>query len=339
MMNLADELYRLCNAPTVPGDEQFGGAYALGLLRQFMPADYDSTGSIIGENNGEGNGIILEAHLDTIGMIVTGVEDNGFVHADKCGGVDIRTLAAHDVLIHGKETVHGVITSIPPHLSKDSKIAADFTELMIDTGLTDGRAKEIISLGDRITFKAQYARLLGENLCGAYFDNNAGICAVLRCLEILRERGCNKKIYVVFSSQEETGGTGARAFGFRCPAPECICVDVTFAKTKDTPKSIIATLGGGTMIGVAPALDNRMTNILKATARNKGIPFGLEVMGGGTGTDADKLAVSREGKRTALLSIPIKNMHTPVEVVSLDDIQSTALLMADYIMYSGGGKV
>ena len=300
-----------------------------------MPARVDALGNIIGENNGTGRNILLDAHLDCIGMVVTKIEDGGFLRVDRCGGVDIRTLAAHDVEIHGKETVYGVVTSTPPHLANDGGNAADFDTLMIDTGLGE-KAKDIISPGDRVTFRTPYRELLGGNVSGAYFDDKAGVCAILRCLEILKENKCNKKVSVLFSAQEETGSSGAMAAGFNTDAQEFISVDVSFAKTASTPKSITATLGGGTMIGIAPVLNNGMYSVLQMIAKQQKIPYQLEVMGGGTGTNADKIAVSRGGKRAALLSIPLKNMHTPVEVVNLEDIEATAQLMAYYIMNNGG---
>ena len=338
-MDIKKILSALCRASSTAGDEQFTAPFAMTLLGEFMPARVDALGSVIGENDGEGENILLDAHLDSIGMVVTKIEDGGFIRVDRCGGVDIRTLAAHDVQIHGRETVFGVVTSTPPHLAADSKKAAGFDEIMIDTGLADGRAKELISLGDRVTFRTPYRELIGDNLSGAYFDDKAGVCAILRCLEILRENGCNKKVSVLFSSQEETGSAGATAAGFNSEAAECISVDVSFAKTKDTPQSITASLGGGTLIGVAPALNHGMSVRLEAIAKQAKIPYQLEIMGGSTGTTADRLAVSRGGKRAALLSIPIKNMHTPVEVVNVSDIEATAQLMAKYIMNRGGVRI
>ncbi|MCQ2479795.1 MAG: M20/M25/M40 family metallo-hydrolase [Clostridia bacterium] len=335
-MNIKNTLFSLCSASSASGDEIFTAPLAMKLLSEFMPAHIDAMGNVVGENDGEGEDILLDAHLDTIGMVVTGIEDDGFLHVDKCGGVDLRTLPAHDVAIHGKKTVYGVVTSTPPHLSKDPKEASGFDMLMVDTGLTSGKAKEIISLGDRVTFATAYRELLEGNLSGAYFDDKAGVVAILRCLEILKENNCKEKVSVLFSAQEETGSSGAIAAGFNSDATECICVDVSFAKSKGTPESVTASLGGGTMIGIAPALNYGMANSLKSIAAQEKIPFQLEIMGGKTGTNSDYIAVSKGGKRTALLSIPLKNMHTPVEVVNVNDIESTAQLMARYIMNKGG---
>lgn len=338
-MDIKNTLFALCRASSTGGDESFTAPKIIELLEEYMPAEADALGNITGENNGEGENILLTAHLDSIGMIVTGIEKNGFIRVDKCGGVDIRTLAAHDVTIHGRESVFGVVTSTPPHLAKDNKSAADFDEMLIDTGIADDKINDIISLGDRVTFRTPYNEMQGNNLSGAYFDDKAGICAILRCLEILKENNCKKKVSVLFATREETGSAGAIAGGFNTDAEKCIAVDVSFAKAKNTPGIITATLGGGTMIGIAPALDNGMSSALKAIAKQNNILYQTEIMGGATGTDADRIAVSKGGKRTALLSIPLKNMHTPVEIVNLDDIESTANLMAQYIMNNGGIRI
>lgn len=338
-MDIKTTLIKLCKASSTSGDEGFTTPTALELLNEYMPAKVDYLGNVIGENDGEGENILLNAHLDSIGMIVTKIEEKGFIRVDKCGGVDLRTLAGHDVTIHGKKFVYGVITSTPPHLSKDTGIAADFDEMLIDTGLSDNEIHNFISIGDRVTFRTTYNEMLNNNLSGAYFDDKSGVCAVLRCLEILKENNCNKKVSVLFSTMEETGASGAMAGGFNSNAAKCIAVDVSFAKTSETPKHITATLGGGTMIGIAPILDNGMSSALKEIAQQENIPYQLEIMSGSTGTDADKIAVSKSGKKTALLSIPLKNMHTPVEVVNLNDIEATAHLMAQYIMNNGGVRI
>lgn len=338
-MNIKNTLFALCMAASSAGDEERTSACVLEMLKEFMPARADGNGNIIGENSGEGKNILLTAHLDTIGMVVTKIEENGFLRVDKCGGVDIRTLAAHDVVIHGSKDVYGVVTSTPPHLAKDGKTAADFDEMLIDTGIPDNEINDIIKIGDRVSFLTSYNQMLGDNVSGAYFDNNAGVCSILRCLEILRERGCNRKVTVLFAAQEETGHSGAVSFGFECDAEECIVVDVSFAKDSGTPKNITASLGGGVMIGTAPVLNRGMSCTLLDIAKQEKIPYQQEIMGGATGTDSEALAVSRGGKRTALLSVPLRNMHTPVEVVNLKDIESTAQLMAQYVINSGGVRL
>ncbi len=338
-MDIKETLFALCRASSTAGDEDFTAPTVMKMLNEYMPAQQDAMGNITGTQKGDGENILLSAHMDSIGMIVTELEKSGFLRVDKCGGVDIRTLAGQDVTVLGKRNVYGVITSTPPHLAKDSENAAGFDEMLVDTGISDERINDIVSLGDRVVFRTQYNSMQNGNVSGAYFDDKAGVCAVLRCLEILREKDCRKKVSVLFSTQEETGSSGAAAGGFGSDAAKCICIDVSFAKAKGTPESVTARLGAGAMIGVAPVLDNGMSSQLMAVAKQRKIPYQTEIMGGSTGTDADKVAVSRGGIKTALISVPLKNMHTPVEVVNLDDIESAAQLMAHYVISNGGVRL
>lgn len=336
-MNIKETLIELAKASSAPGQEYSVAPLAEKKLSQYMPVTTDNLGNVVGHKAGEGKHFLLDAHLDSIGMIVTAVEENGFLRVDKCGGIDIRTIAARDVIVHGREDLFGIVTSVPPHLaSGDGKKAAGFDEIMIDTGIDGDRIFSLVSPGDRVTLKAQYCEMANGTLSGAYFDNKAGVCAVLRCLEILKEADCKNEITVLFSAQEEAGLVGATAGGFNCDADECICVDVSFAKTNATPKSITASLGEGTMIGFAPVLNYEMSRQLEALAKENNIPYQLEIMSSSTGTNADVIAVSAKGKKTALLSFPLKNMHTAVEVIDPDDIEATAQLMAKYILTHGG---
>ena len=335
--SVKDLLFSLCSGASASGCEYLFADETIKLLGGFMPCGVDKSGNIIGHRDGSGTHFLLDAHFDVISLIVTGVEKNGFLRFDKCGGIDVRTLCAQDVIVHGKEELYGVVTSTPPHLMKsDGKSAPGVDEILIDTGIDGDRIFDLVSPGDRVTFKAPYRSLIGSNVSGAYFDNRSGVCAVLKCLEILKENGCDNELSVVFSSQEETGRSGAYAAGYNIDAEKCICVDVSFAKSESTPKNISAVTGGGTMIGIAPILDYQMSREMQTIAKKEGIPYQLEVMADSTGTNADMLAVSSGGKKTALLSIPLKNMHTCSELLCLDDIEATARLMAAYIMNCGG---
>ncbi len=336
---IKETLFTLAESSHAPGQEYSTAPVAKEMLLKYMPVSTDNLGNIIGQKDGKGTHFLLDAHLDSIGMIVTAVEKNGFLRVDKCGGLDIRTISAHDVIVHGKEDLYGVVTSTPPHLvSGDSKKASGFDELMIDTGIDGDRIFSLVSPGDRVTLKTPYNEMSNGVVSGAYFDNKAGVCAILRCLEILEQKNCNNKLTVLFSAQEEAGLVGAKAGGFNCDAEKCICVDVSFAKTSQTPKNITASLGAGTMIGFAPILDYEMSRELENLAKEKNIPYQLEIMSSSTGTNSDVLAVSKGGKKTALLSVPIKNMHTGVETLNPCDIEYTAQLMAEYILSFGGAE-
>ena len=331
-------LKELCGAGGVSGAESDAAETAARLLNKFMPAETDALGSVRG-SIGEGKPhILLDAHLDRIGLIVTAVDSDGFLKVAKCGGADIRVLAAAGVTVHGREKLSGVITSTPPHLSKpeDSGKAKGFDDISVDIGMRREEASKLVSPGDRITFNGNYENLLGSRVCSPAIDDRAGIAAILRCLELLDGKKLDCTLSVLFSVQEETTGSGAQTGAFSAQAEEAIAVDVSFASAPGISREKYASLGGGTMVGYAPSLDYEMSRRLSELAQEKGISCQTEVMGGRTGTNCDQIQTSGRGVKTALLSIPLRNMHTAAEVCDLADIESTARLLAEYISERGG---
>ncbi|MBQ3007882.1 MAG: M20/M25/M40 family metallo-hydrolase [Clostridia bacterium] len=333
-------LEKLCSAKGVSGAENGAADVAAELLGRYMPVKIDPLGSVTG-TTGEGDvHILLDAHLDQIGLIVTAVDETGFLKVARCGGADIRVLAAAEVTVHGKEDIFGVITSTPPHLSKpeDSSKAKGFDEIAVDIGMKREDAIKIVSPGDRITFNGGFSKLLGNRVASPSIDDRAGVAAILRCLEMLEGKELNCRLSVMFSVQEETGGSGAQTGAFSAAADEAIAVDVSFAAAPGISGEKYASLGGGTMTGYAPSLDYEMSRRLSDIAEKKNIPAQPEVMGGKTGTNCDEIQISGRGVKTALLSIPLRNMHTAVEVCDLEDIENTAKLMAEYILERGGAN-
>lgn len=331
-------LQKLCAAEGVSGAEKEAANVAAELLKKYMPVEISPLGSVMGSTGSGTPHILLDAHLDQIGLVVTAIDNDGFLKVTKCGGADIRVLAAATVTVHGKENIFGVITSTPPHLSKAEDInkAKGFDEIAVDIGMTKEQAEKIVSPGDRITFNGDYLNLLGNRVACKSIDDRAGIAAILRCLEILDGKDIRCKLTVMFSSQEETGGSGAQTGAFSANAQEAIAVDVSFAKAPGLSEEKYASLGEGTMVGFAPSLDYEMSRRLCKIAEKKNIKHQLEVMGGKTGTNCDEIQISGSGVKTALLSVPIRNMHTAVEVCDLEDIECTARLLAEYITERGG---
>lgn len=333
-------LKALCEAKGVSGAENGAAKAAAELLGKYMPAKIDVLGSVTGTAEGDGVHILLDAHLDQIGLVVTAIDESGFLKVAKCGGADRRVLAASEVSVHGKKDIFGVITSTPPHLSSpDSANKADgFDEISVDIGMNKEEAEKLVAPGDRITFNGKFSVLLGERVCSPSIDDRAGVAAILRCLELIKDKKLNCKISVMFSVQEETGGSGAQAGAFAAAPDEAIAVDVSFASAPGVSGEKYAALGGGTMIGYAPSLDYAMSNRLTELAKKNDIPYQAEVMGGKTGTNCDEIQVAGRGIKTALLSVPLRNMHTACEICDLTDIESTARLMAEYITERGGAN-
>jgi len=330
---MEDILLALCAAEGVAGHENAAAAVAARLLaRHCGDVRIDKLGSVIGKKSGKGPRLLLDAHLDQIGMAVTAAELGGFVRVTACGGMDIRVLAGQEVTIHGKEALYGVVPATPPHLAQKEDKPTEWKDVLIDTGLPREKLEALAPVGTRVSLRAAPARLMGERLTAPALDDRTGVAAILRCLELLEGKD-TCPLTIVFSAQEETGGSGAKASGFSSDADAAIIVDVSFAMAPglDEQKAP-GKLGGGVMIGVSPALDDQMSETLRRLAGEQGIPHTIEVMGGHTGTNADTLHAVAAGIPCALLSIPLRNMHTAAEIVDLRDIEAVAQLMAAYIL-------
>ena len=285
--------------------------------------------SLIGEIKGDSDyTVLLDAHIDQIGMVVTSVKE-GFVRVAAAGGIDRRMLAGMKVTIHASKTIRGVFCSVPPHLGKTDEVAK-INEMYIDTGLSQ-RAEEIISVGDRVTFEQSFSELIGDRVTAKSLDNRAGCAALIRCAELISKKKPPCNVVFLLSDLEELGGRGAAVESYSIYPDEAVAVDVSFGTALDVPASESGTLGKGAMLGISPVLSKNVTDRLKAAAESSKAPFQLEVMGGRTSTNADKITYTRGGVPTGLLSIPLRNMHTPVEVADIKDIESVAVILAEYV--------
>lgn len=276
--------------------------------------------------------VMLEAHIDEIGLIVTHIGENGFLKVANCGGADRRLLLAQQVTVHGKRDITGVITSKPPHLesSEESKKTPEIDSIAIDIGMSKEEAEQAVSLGDKISFAASFRELKNNRISAKAIDDRGGMTAVLFALEQLKEQPLCCGLTVLFSAQEELGERGAAIGGFRAKPDICIAVDVSFGYTSDAPEHKCGKMGAGAMIGIAPSLNPEIISGLIDAAMKNGIPYQLEIMNGETSTDADTIGVSGGGVRTGLVSIPIRYMHTPIETVVTDDIEAVGRLLAAY---------
>lgn len=337
MTELKNMIIALSQANGTPGLETEIADRIAEYLPSGMKVEKDKNNNTIATLNGSGKTYLLDAHADRIGLIVTAITEGGFLRVARCGGMDARVLAAQDVTVWGKEPVYGVITSTPPHLQSadDAGKAKDFDDILVDTGLSKEEAEKLISAGDRITVKSPVSELMGGKISCPALDDRAGCAVIIRAAQLIAETGDAPTLKLLFSAQEETGGTGAVTGSFGIDADECISVDVSFADAPDMPSKKCGKLDKGPMIGFSPVLSYEISRQLEKTAKENGIPYQSEIMSDATGTNADHIALSRGGIRTGLVSIPLRNMHTAVEVVSVADVENCAQLIAKYII--GGG--
>ncbi|MCD7775345.1 MAG: M42 family peptidase [Clostridiales bacterium] len=326
----------VCGAGVSGAEKDFDPAFE--LLSEYTAPKRSPLGSVYGSVGQGEKHILLDAHLDRIGLIVTSVEKSGFLRIDKCGGCDVRVLPAAEVTVYGKKPVYGVITSVPPHLAKSDSAnkAPDFDSIFIDTGLPYDELREIVSVGDRATVDAPLIRLEDDIITGSALDDRLGIAVILRVLDILKNKKLNARVTALFSVQEETTEAGGKTGAFGVSPDEAIAVDVSFASAPDIKPQQCGKLGQGGMICISPVLSSEMSQKLISLSEENGLTYQIEVCPETTGTNADVIAVSKSGVKTGLVSVPIRNMHTQAELACLRDAESTAQIIASYILSIGG---
>ena len=340
MMDSKEIALHLCALSGPSGAESPAAKAAAELLAPLGETRVDPLGSVTCTlfPGGEGKRhYLLDAHIDEIGLIVTGVTPEGFLQVANIGGVDRRILSAAEVLVHGARALRGVICSTPPHLQGEGERKnLKLEEVLVDIGLSGEEATEAVRPGDRTTFYGPVRELAGGLICGKALDDRAGCAAVIRAAQLLKPKNLACGLTVALTVQEETGGAGARTAGWPFQPTHGIVVDVTFGRTPDAEKHRTFPLGEGPTIVTAPILSGEMSRRLAEVAKEAGIPFHRETEGGQTGTNADAVAVIGAGVATASLGIPQRYMHTPVEVVDPRDIELTARLIAEYIIREEG---
>lgn len=284
---------------------------------------------------GEGKHFLLDAHTDEIGLIVTSITDEGFLKFSASGGVDRRFLPASEVTVLGKENLRGVICAVPPHLRSDKdKKVNDISELAVDIGYSKEQAEKLVSLGDRIIFNRRFDELCGTLVTSNCLDDRCGVAALILALDRLKKLPV--KITVMLSSQEEVGTRGAKAGAFSVNADEAISVDVSFGYSPQCSKDDCGMLSKGPMIGFSPVLDKAISEFLVNCAEKNNIPYQKEIMNGRTSTNADVISVSKNGIKCGLISVPLRYMHTPSEVIDIKDVEATSDLIVAYISEKAG---
>ena len=331
---IINDLRRLSSAAGIAGQEEITKVTVEMLSPLVDECRIDAMGNVLAVKRGRGENLqtlMLEAHLDEVGFLVTHIDDNGFVHVAKAGGPDPRTITAQEVIVYGSKPYHGVFCSVPPHLTKGEKdYLPDIAKRGIDVGLTAQEARNNIPLGSCVGFAPNFIEINERLVCGKSLDDRAGMAAILHALRQLQDAELSCNIAVAFCVQEELGCRGASPAVSSLKPDMAIVTDVSFALTPDGDPYECGKLGEGVMIGISPILNRKMTDALFSICKNHNLPYQTEVMSGRTGTDADSVTVAGVGVPTALLSIPQRYMHTPIEVVDVRDVAVVGELMATY---------
>ena len=338
-MDLKEHLIKLCQAHGPSGYEA--------PVREILQTDWagltdelttDALGNLIGLKRGSMQDdprrrIMLAAHMDEIGMLVREI-DGPFLRVRNLWGVDGRVMLAQPVLVHGREPLHGVVAAVPPHLlsTDERKKYPRVDDLVVDVGLSAEEVAERVRLGDPVTLDVPVQELMGGRLAGKAMDDRACVAAVTACLDALQKRSHLWDVLAVATAQEEVGSQGARAAAHHLNPDVAVALDVTFARQSGVGESDGAyALGSGPAISLGPNFHPKLYEQLKEAAKRLEMSVNTDPIPGRSGTDAWSIQVARSGIPTALVNIPIRNMHSPVEVVDLKDIERTGRLLAEFI--------
>ena len=337
-MQIAPLLKKLSEARGVSGYEaEVRGIVAEEFGRYADEVQTDKLGNVIALKRGEGEEprrrIMLAGHMDEIGLMVTTLE-KGFLRFTSVGGLDERTLLGQEVTVHGRRDLPGIIGSRPPHVlpreERDKTI--DMDKLFIDVGMGAEELARLVRVGDLATMKREFTQLQGDLVAGKAFDDRAAVAAILVCLEGLASVRHAWDVYAVATVQEEVGLRGAITSAYGLAPDVGIAIDVTFGDQPGVPEAETVEMGKGPAIAFGPNVHPKLYETLVEVAQELEIPYQVEPIPGRSGTDAWAIQVTREGIPTALLSIPLRYMHTSVETVSLKDVERTGRLMAGFIV-------
>ncbi len=297
----------------------------------------DNLGSVVGFKKGEGQEprpkVMLAGHMDEIGLMVTKIEEKGFLRFARIGGVDPRILPGHEVIVYGKRPLTGLIGVKPPHLTppEEASKAQKMEDLSIDLGMPEEEVRRLVSPGDVVTFKRQVTELMGDVLSGKSMDDRAGVAVILVAMDELCRYKCQADVYAVATVQEETGFGGGITSTYGIAPDIGIAIDVCHAETPGVPEWRTAGLGKGPVIALGANIHPKVYAALDKAAKDLGITPQLEPAPAATGTDAWPMQMSRAGVATGLISIPLRYMHTSVETLSVGDVEKSGKLLAKFI--------
>ena len=320
--------------PGVPGCEGEIGDYFASLMSEYADeVKRDALGSVIARMGEGGPKVMISAHHDEIGMVVTAIEDDGCLRITRNGGVDPRILPSHEVSVLTKDgPLYGIVGAKPPHLlsEADRNSTAKFEDLYVDIGFSAEKAREKVRVGDMVVMLSKTTKLADGCIASKTLDDRACVVSMLVAMEMMRRMNVPVEAYFVASSQEEVGMKGAKTAAYSIAPDFAIAIDVTHAEGPGTGKWEAFPIEKIT-IASGPNLHPVLTKMCEKCAAKWNIPFTREIAPGMTGTDAVELQVSRGGVPTILLSVPIRYMHTSVETGKLDVVRDAGRLMALFI--------
>jgi len=342
-MAAPDLLRALLTAPGPPGHESEPARVWREAAEQFADeVTTDRLGTTIARVNGSGDAPLMAVvgHIDEIALLVSHVSDRGFLHVVQSGGWDAQVLVGQRVQVLTRDgIVPGVVGRKPPHLTDadERKKAVELKKLHVDIGAKDGEeARSLVAAGDQVLIAAEPLDLPNERLVSRALDNRLGVYVAIEVARRVKEAGGGAgPVAGVAAVQEEIGAHGARVMAYGLEPDLAVVVDVTHATDApgvDPGELGDHGLGSGPVITRGAIVSRAVNDLLDEVAAAEGIACSTEASGRNTGTDADVVHFSRTGVPVAVVSIPLRYMHSPVELVALADVESTIALLTALAM-------
>jgi putative aminopeptidase FrvX len=347
-MSAPELLQSLLTAPGPPGHESEPARVWREAAEAFADeVTTDKLGSTIARVNGSGDGplMVVVGHIDEIALLVSHVSDKGYLHVVQSGGWDAQVLVGQRVQVFTRDGVlPGVVGRKPPHLTdaEERKKAVELKNLHVDIGAKDAdEARSLVATGDQVLIAAEPLELPNGRLASRALDNRLGVFVAIEVARRVKEAGGNAgPVAGVAAVQEEIGAHGARVMAYGLEPDLAVVVDVTHATDApgvDAGELGEHGLGSGPVITRGAIVSRRVNDLLDEVAAAEGIACTTEASGSRTGTDADAVHLSRTGVPTAVVSIPLRYMHSPVELVDLADVEATIRLITALALHLEAG--
>lgn len=335
-MEIKEVVEILSNSSGVSGYEEETAEETKKLFEEFCDkVEIDSNYNVIGIKKGTigKRKILLMAHIDEIGLMVNSIDKESLLTITNLGGFDPRTLLYQDIKLHGKKKIDGVIVPKKDYdLKKDRQKAIGLTDLRVDIGLKEDKSlKELFEIGDVITIDRSMLKLKGNYVSGKAMDDRACVASLIECGRELKNINHEFDIYFVGSVQEEVGTRGAYTTAYKIDPDLAIAVDVTFGGTFDIPNEDTVEMGKGSGLTIGGNIHSGLRNYVTKIANEYNYPYQVEVTPGQTGTDARAIQLTKAGIPTVLLAVPLRYMHTSIEIIKTDDVVSTGRLISKII--------
>lgn len=338
-MENRDFLEKLSGYTGVSGREERVAEIIKGIFSDYTDKiKTDTLGNLIALKEGEGKDkdkpqIMLAAHMDEIGLMVKEIDDDGFIKFTTVGGIDQRILVGQEVTIYAKEAIKGIIGAKPPHVQEkeERNKAVKIEDMYIDVGRDNKEVTNLVSVGDLAVIKSRFNELDGNRVSGKALDDRSGVTVMLECLKELQRLHHKGDVYSTATVQEEVGVRGATTSTYGIVPDIGIVIDVGHGKMPGTSEEDTAELGNGPVIVLGPQIHPKLHEKLKEIANEYEIPYQINAETTPRGTDAFAVQVTRSGIPTALISIPLRYMHTSVETLDLTDIKQAGRLLANFI--------